>query len=965
MKRPLLFLPVFAILCFAVFGLKSNLATSRAQQIPTEEVTIIPLAVPTNVIGTYVRGASNDGKRLVFDSINDYNGNNVDSNTEIYVYDVDSQSVIQITNTADIKDPADESKVLTIIDNVTPAISGDGTKIVFVSNASLGDTTNDNNNYEIYLADLPRGATTATFTRITNTGKNFDNEFIKGIFTNYEPTINIDGTVIGFVSTRRTFNAIPNGATEFTAANDDGNGDVFLYRVPQKQYSQVTLSRDEDATVNFVVKGFNSSPKLSGNGQVMAFLSGFNYPGANANKNSDFNGEIFFYRVGDPVDSFTQVTDTTGIALVPVLAGDGATFVLDGNAPMNLLAAYTHPINHDGTLMVIESAGNFDNNNADRTRELWLYNITSKAFTKLTNQTISTPLTQAELARIDYNFLPSINSVGTFLSFDSSLNLTPATPSNVNTDNADGSKEVFRYDITSAKFLQLTFTSASDLFLDQRTNTTSSFIDPSGNLTSFNFIAQLLEPSVSPVPDLFQALVRPVTSKNSQEAKIANAASFDSTQVARGSIAAAFGTQLANTTQGASTAQLPFILNGVTVTVGKIAAQLFYVSGEQVNFVLPPGIANGDAVDFTINNNGVQSAGKVKVVDNAPGIFTVTSDGKGPAAANCGAVSPDGMNFLLTSPPCSVGNDAGFNTLVIYGTGWRNSQSTQVKIGDVTLTPSFSGAQGFFAGLDQINVTLTKDQVDKADLDLSVIIPATTALESNKAKISFLPVQTQPLTVANAASFEVGEVAFGSSALAQGTNLANTTASGPPGLEIAGVKATVAGLPALLISVSPTQVNFLVPQAVKPSDGVEVVVNNNGTLSSGRVKVLQASPGVFTTTGDGNGIALVKCGRRNPDASITFTDPPCSVGTEANPNILRVFGTGWRNADSVKVKIGDVDVTTIVAVPNPDSIGGDLVDVNLAPSLAGKTDVDVIVTTTVGTTNKSSKVGIKISFTGN
>jgi uncharacterized protein (TIGR03437 family) len=200
--------------------------------------------------------------------------------------------------------------------------------------------------------------------------------------------------------------------------------------------------------------------------------------------------------------------------------------------------------------------------------------------------------------------------------------------------------------------------------------------------------------------------------------------------------------------------------------------------------------------------------------------------------------------------------------------------------------------------------------------------------------------------------------------------LSNTTAT-PTNypLELDGVKVTVAGVAAQLTYISPTQINFVLPNNISTADLVEVVVNNNGKISRGRVKVLDASPAVLTTTGDGAGRALVKCGRVNTDGSIVLSDPPCSVGTEANPNIIRVFGTGWRNADKVVLKIGDVELTNTFAGGQPSSSGStpgiDIIDAKLTQALAGKTDVDVIVTTTVGTLTATSRTGIKVSFTSN
>jgi uncharacterized protein (TIGR03437 family) len=978
----------------AIFCITASITTSRAQQsTATDEISLRLLPVPTNVIGTSVRGASNDGRRLVFDSINDYTGNNVDSNTEIFVYDVDTHSIIQVTNTANIPDPTDSTKTLAKINNVTPAISGDGTKIVFVSNAALGGTVNDDYNYEVYEASLPRNSTQVTISRITDTGKNNDSEIIQEIFNNYSPGVNDDGSIITFLSTRRAFNAINGGPQAFTALKEgpngdqsdpskltdpDGNGEIFLYNTGTRAYNQVTASRDIDAMSGFTVKGFNSAPIPSGDGKSMVFISGFNYPGANANKNSDFNGEIFIYKVGDPTNTFTQVTNTTGVAVVPtfvVNADLSITYTLNTGAPMNVLNSATHPLSDDGSLLTFESAGNFTNNNGDMTRELWLYNVKTKAFTQLTNQTLPnsdpTKLTQDQLKKIDFNFLPSINSTGTHISFFSTENLTPAATSGVLADNADGSREVFRYDIAAQKIRQVTFTNITNTNLEQ-TNDGQAYIDSTGAAITFSFLATSLAPNAAAIEDLFQAVIVPVTGAGSVAPKLANAANFDTTQVARGSLVAAFGSQLSNGTATTPTGDLPFDLGGVTILVNGVAARLIFVSPGQINFVVPQEVADGDTVNFSINNNGLRSAGTVKVVDSSPGVFTTTSDGQGVTAAQCGQVSSDGLNFLVSAPPCSVGSDAQPNVLTIYGTGWRNATGVQVMIADQTLTPTFSGPQPNFAGLDQINVNLPTALAGLADQAVTVVIPGTTNVVSNKSTTSFLPLEAS-ISVFNGASFDPGVVARSSTAVAQGTNLSNTSASAPgPNYptELNGVKVTAAGMPAMITYISPTQVNFIMPDAIKPADLVEVVINNNGVISRGRVKTQNTSPGVFTTTGDGQGRALVKCGKVNADTSITFTDPPCSVGTDANPNIIRIFGTGWRNADSVTLTINGVTLTNVFVGGQPAGGGAtmpgiDIIDATLTSALKGQTDVDVVVSTTSAGQTYTSKAGIKVSFTNN
>lgn len=933
----------------------SVLPGMRAQQAVTDEVSILQLPVPPNVIGTYVRGASNDGRRLVVESINDYNGNNVDSNTEIWVYDVDSRSFIQVTDTKDIKDPANAAKTLLSVNSYMPMISGDGTKVVFTSNASLGGTTNEDGNYEIYVADLPRGAKAATITRITDTGMDTTDETVKEILSNYSPTISDDGRTLAFLSTRRLFRAVANGPASFSALKEgsnntepDGNAEVFVYREATRQFSQVTATRDIDTTVSFAVRGFNSSPYLSGNGSVLLFLSAFNFAGAAAGKNTDFNGELFVHNVGDAVNTVRQVTETSAKSAVPP------------NGPENVLPPGTHPLNFDGTKLVFESSGDFAAKNSDKTREVYLADLSGAKITyrQITEQATVNILTS------DFGFYPSINSPGTQIALTSVLNLTPATTSSVRTDNADGSREVFRFEIASGKYRQLTFTPRSTGVFDQRDARTAPFVNDSGDLISFSFESASLLPAGAVIADVFQAKLRTVISSNTDEVKMANSASYDNTQVARGSMVSLFGTQLSNTTARAASSALPFELNGVSVTVAGISAGLIYVSPTQINMVLPGGIAAGDAVEFTVNNNGVRSSGKVKVVDVAPGVFAVTGTGKGAAAAQCGQFAPDGLTFPLTAPPCSVGNESQFAILVIYLTGIRNTQAVQIKIGDTTLLPSFTGAQPTFPGLDQINVGLARELASKSDLEITVIATTTTSIESNKTTVSFLPIE-EPVTTVNGASFEATVVARGSVAIAQGTKLADADATAPgPDFPttLGGVSVTVADLPAQLISVSEKAVTFIVPDGVKVSDFAEVVVNNKGTRSRGRVKTLVASAGLFTTTKDGNGTASVKCGTPAADGTITYTDPPCAVGTEAAPNRLRLFGTGWRKADKVTVKIGDSELETLFAGPQPGLAGYDIIDVKLVPALAAKADVDILVTTSVANVGKISKSGVKVTF---
>jgi uncharacterized protein (TIGR03437 family) len=69
--------------------------------------------------------------------------------------------------------------------------------------------------------------------------------------------------------------------------------------------------------------------------------------------------------------------------------------------------------------------------------------------------------------------------------------------------------------------------------------------------------------------------------------RVANAASYSTADSAAGSIATIFGTNLAASTETATTVPLPTSLGGTRVSFGSVAVYLFYVSPSQINFQVP------------------------------------------------------------------------------------------------------------------------------------------------------------------------------------------------------------------------------------------------------------------------------------------------------------------------------------------------------------------------------------------
>ncbi len=732
--------------------------SSQAQFVQTaDEVSLFQLTSIQNTPTSSVRGVSDDGKRILFESAANLTGGNPDLNLEVFIYEVDKRTVIQLTKTEHVYDPADkdkpfvERKILISVSSNNAAISGDGTKIVFSSNSGTlvaGEAgRNDDGNQEIFLASLPLNSTTPFIQRITTTATSTPATAQIEVFDNYQPTINFNGTLIAFVTNRKELPGV---------TNKDALGQIVLYSTNTAQFTQVTTKNEADALDGFVFKGFNSNPQLSANGNVLVFIAGYNHAPTASVNNTDFNGEIFLYDVA--TKALTQLTSTTGFAGYPASISQIGTLVPD--RPMNILNQNTKHLSNDGSLLVFESAGDLEaGKNSDKTREVFLYNRTTNKFTQITSNSAlpATPV-QTDIDKIDYDFTPAISPNGQYVFIGSILNIVPVATggtSGILTDNADGSREVFRYDIAAAKFRQVTYTPLSPRVLDQREALLHVNSNAAGTDLFFTNDIDMIGANPDTSFEIYRALVRPIVQTNSIIPALVNGASFfspDSTKpetnpIAGGSLGSLFGTRLADSPATSVRADLDFELNGVSVTIGGIAAKLIYVSPLQINFVVPDGVLSADAVEFTINNKGVVSKGKVKVLDAQPGIFTTTQNGKGAGAVACQLVlkDADGKTTSNTypAPPCEISADKKEGYLLLFGTGFRYADLTSVIVtlikADATtqdFTPVYAGSQNQFPGLDQINLLLPADfPVGTVKLKIKAT-SAGTAVESNEFEVT-------------------------------------------------------------------------------------------------------------------------------------------------------------------------------------------------------------------------------------
>jgi uncharacterized protein (TIGR03437 family) len=260
-----------------------------------------------------------------------------------------------------------------------------------------------------------------------------------------------------------------------------------------------------------------------------------------------------------------------------------------------------------------------------------------------------------------------------------------------------------------------------------------------------------------------------------------SAASYETTAIAPDSIVAAFGTKLATGTfvaedadQATAGLQLPTTLGGTTVRINGQAAGLFFVSPSQVNYVIPSNVASGTATVQITSGDGTVSTGTVQLAQVAPGIFSGNADGEGVPAAYLVRVKADNsvsyesvsqlVNGRLVTRPIDLGPEGEHVFLVLFASGLSHasdpnsdnnfSENVRVVLGGTEVTPSFAGRQGYFVGLDQINVEIPRNLIGRGKVSLSVAATGYSASKLSEIEIAS-PAGTTPPQVTGFSSSSV------------------------------------------------------------------------------------------------------------------------------------------------------------------------------------------------------------------
>jgi uncharacterized protein (TIGR03437 family) len=234
-------------------------------------------------------------------------------------------------------------------------------------------------------------------------------------------------------------------------------------------------------------------------------------------------------------------------------------------------------------------------------------------------------------------------------------------------------------------------------------------------------------------------LANPVTS--------VSAASFAREALAPESIVAAFGIGLATRLETATTQPLPTQLAGTTLRVRDSAgverlAPLFFTAPQQVNYLLPAGLASGTAQLTLSSGDSALSLGTVNVAQVAPGLFTANANGQGVAAAVALRVRADGSQTLepvaqfdaalgrFVPLSLALGPESDQLFLILFGTGLRFNDGLSnvlASLGGVNAEVFYAGAQGDFVGLDQVNLRIPRSLAGRGEIDVALVVSNKTA----------------------------------------------------------------------------------------------------------------------------------------------------------------------------------------------------------------------------------------------
>jgi uncharacterized protein (TIGR03437 family) len=727
--------------------------------------------------------------------------------------------------------------------------------------------------------------------------------------------------------------------------NEDGNREIFLIDYAQRRIFQITDTKSalKDPTKppiasttpgdfsNIVVEVSNNRPMISNDGRWIVFSSNASTPGKfdgsdAASKTAllaDGNQEIFLYKVPQVADvdlsrgtnlpkqdldagEFIQVTSTTATRVPVAGTTTSAPVVADDNRDATVVtvddgdpATLDTPIVAFVSVRDVATIGKTATvNNADSNPEVFIYNgKSSPTILQVTNTT----------GGLVFNENPALSDNGSVLAFVSNSNMTGQ-----NNDDGKGNGD-------------------SEIFVANYNGT---------SITSLKQVTQTKQTTVTTPINIFNRGRR---------------VSRDGTYVA-------FESSTDNPKTGGTIADP----NTLTVFVYNTATDTFTQVG--------PRAATGTGGDvrrypvFTDYNSSL-SPGRLLFVS----ALNFKTDGTFPSTAS------EGLNPLnqpqIFSAPLPAPSSITFTRLTNNPVAGGVFPAMQVFASNTVRRTVFSEGNVELGG-------------GNADLSVEAFYLLTTPVSTDAATTLVLSYFTKPTqrpvvaasptpspspsadSVPGLAPGEFSTIRATGGSLAPSKQDACSDDSGcasesarRPALpiELNGISVSVNGAAAGLYSVTPDQIDFVIPPGLNAPTTTDItlpviVFNSNTTPTTvirSRVPIVPAQPDIVSPTNGPDGRAVVK-NVTNPNM---VTDEPFSVTTTVDgkqvPTVLRVTLTGVRRVtkSQVSVIIGDTTITgdAITIVQPLETPGFEQIYFTLPSTLANgcPCDLPIVVSVTI------------------
>ena len=202
------------------------------------------------------------------------------------------------------------------------------------------------------------------------------------------------------------------------------------------------------------------------------------------------------------------------------------------------------------------------------------------------------------------------------------------------------------------------------------------------------------------------------------------------------------------------------------------------------------------------------------------------------------------------------------------------------------------------------------------------------------------------LTLTNSAS-RAGDATHGGLATIVGAGLTRgRSGTTREEAEARGVRVTVEGVPAPVLSFDDAQVHIFVPQELGAGLGSVVVSVAGDVTAADDARLAAANPGLFTQpqTGTGEAVALLASG-------FLYTPGPFPARTSNQPSAVALLGTGWRNSLPVTVRVGGRAAAVQYAGQSGGFPGLDQLNFVIPDGVTGA--APVLVTTADGRTSRA------------